>query len=965
MIRSLLLSLFSFATVVSLATEKPLIKFKENKTQWPSKVHFMGEFYNGKVFLEKNAFVFEVIDAEQLSVALKKSGNRERKEENHSLLNGHVYRTIFADAQTENIQGSEKQSEYYNYFLGTDQSKWSSHVNAFKTVHYKELYKGIDMQVYSEGANFKYDLIVASYADINQIKIQVEDADAVFLSGKNIFIKTTAGTITEMAPVAWQFIHGKKVSVACEYLLKENSISYSFPKGYDKKYALLIDPVVVACTFTGSTVYSNPGGASYDEKGNGYLIGDCAFQGFPATTGAFQVSMNGARDLTFHKFNPDGSRLLHATYFGGTNEEKSFCVDIRKNEAVIMGYTESVDFPTKTGAFDNTHNGGADIFLTKLDTSGSLLIQSTYVGGTGKDAKPLLAGFEYFGNSEIVRDSKGHVYVASFTRSLDFPVSANAFAVSLAGISFADDAIIFKMDSALSTMIWSTYLGGSNGDAAHSLRLDGHGGIYCAGTTNSYDFPVTTGVVSPVKNSQSDCFITHINNIGTALIASTFVGTNATDYGNLMALDNDTNVYILSMMETSNPSLFTSTPGAFNNAPTGRNLIHKLSPDLSQFVFKARFGTSSGSSSLSYLFPSAFEVDSCGNIYAAGDATSNFPTSPNAEKTVAENSDIYYCVFTKNAASLKYASYFGGPNWESTATGKCKIDKKGVLYFGFFGDIGMPVTPNAYATGQPHLGSSNNFDTWDHGFLKIDPHTFLTATSYASGQSSCTTDNMLFINQSATGNVQWNFGDGSAPVFLQDSVSHTYTSPGIYDLLLIATDTSTCNDLDTLITQVHVYTTPQQLLPDVSDLCLNGEVVLYAGNPGSAYLWSTGATTQTITTTQTGLYSVAITNAGCTITDASEVIVSAANAEITFPNIITPNGDGLNDKLDLSDFYVDEFDLHIFDRWGREVFSSSTVAWDGTINGKAVDGTYFYTLSYITDCIKATQEARGYITVIK
>src|ERR1700741_256489 len=306
--------LFALLFIRLSGTETPLLKFKENKKQWPAEVRFMGEFPSGKVFLENTAFVYEVLDAKQLSSAIEKQGKKEDVDD--LILNGHVYKTVFLNAQTTSVKGEEKQPEYYNYFLGKDQSKWSSHVNAYEKISYSNLYKGIDMNVYSSGSNFKYDLILAPVANATLLQLQIENVDAISLLNGELQLKTNAGIITEKAPEAWQLINGKKVNVECNYNLSNNIVSFVFPKGYNKKHVLTIDPIVVACTFSGSTVYNYASATTFDEYGNGISTGIIYSAGFPTTSGAFQSTFGGVSDALIHKFNPDGSALLFTTYLG-------------------------------------------------------------------------------------------------------------------------------------------------------------------------------------------------------------------------------------------------------------------------------------------------------------------------------------------------------------------------------------------------------------------------------------------------------------------------------------------------------------------------------------------------------------------------------------------------------------------------------------------------------------------------
>ena len=917
----------------------------------------MGEFYNGKVFLEQNSFTYEIYDANAFSLSIEKNNNKENYK---APIPGHVYKTIFVNANTKNIYGEEKQAEYYNYFLGNEKEKWSSHIQAFKKIRYENLYSGINMDVYSEGSNFKYDLIVSPQANVNQIEFKYEGVDGLSLKDKSLQIITNAGTIIEKAPLAWQIIRNKKTMVECNYELINNCISFSFPNGYNKKYSLIIDPIVVAATFSGSTSSCNGEASGYDEQGNAYLAGSCSAQGFPATLGAFQTTLNALMDVTIHKFNANGSSLLFATYLGGIDEEKSFCINALKNKITIFGYSKSNNFPVTQNSFDPTYNGNHDLFISRLDTSGSIMNASTYIGGTDDDGAPGAWNPYAMRNYEFVEDDNANIYAVSASNSLDFPVSPNAYSTSLNGIY---DAVAFKIDSSLSTLVWSTYFGGIGKDCANSLRLDGQGGIYFIGTTTSMDLPITSGVAGPAfAGGSHDAYVTHLKSGGSTVAASSFAGTSGLDYGYLLTLDKNNNVLLYSLLISGSASAFTPTPNAYN-VPNGRNLIHKLTPDLSQFLVKSRFGTPIFNTSQSYLAAASFEVDSCDNIYIAGDAGSNFPTTPNAIKTSTNNYDLYFCVFSKNAESLAYGSYYGGVKAEWATFGVCKVDSKGVLYYSFNGNSSTPVSTNAYAASN-----MPNNTIFDHGFLKVDLQTFLTATSYSSElKNGCAPYNMSFTNQTPTNNIEWVFGDGSASLFSANQVNHTYASEGIYDLLLIAQDTSTCNNVDTLITKINVFNVPTKNLEDSVKICLNGKTILNAGNVGQSYLWSTSEYTQSIEINQPGTYHVTISNPGCSVNDTSIVTISQASYLNIFPNIITPNGDNINDKLDLSNLSFTECELLIFNRWGKQIFETTSIdaSWDCLINGKVIDGTYYYTLTYKTDCLKESQKSSGYITLIK
>ncbi len=962
--------LLSFTLTGLFASEQPaLIKFKENKKQWPSDVKFMGEFFNGRVFLEKNAFVYDIVNAEKLGKAADPAI------ESHEKISGHVYKTLFINSTTQSVSGEEKQSEYYNYFLGNDLSKWSSHINAYKKVKYTSLYKGIDMHVYSEATNFKYDLIVSPNTDPEQIALKFEGIEACSIQNKNLVLATNAGIITENAPIAYQIIKGKKVSVLCEYILENTTVTFGFPSGYDKNYALIIDPLVVAATYSGSTILSIAEASAYDTYGNAYLSGSCLTTGFPMTPGAYDTIFSAVQDMVFHKFNSKGTELLFSTYIGGSNEDRTFSINIHKDAAYIYGYTRSTDFPVTAGAFDVSYNGGSDLVIFKMDTTGSILQAGTYVGGTGKDGETIQWGGNTYSERhyELAVDENDNVYAVGVTLSGDFPTTQGAYLTTPAiTTSPSYDGVIFKMNGSLQQMIWSSYFGGSNVDCITALRLDDTGGVYFAGATKSFDFPVTTGVVMPVRSTNGDCFVSHISGDGSTLLSSTYIGTNRRDYIGNMTLDNEGNVLLYTFYYDGNGSAnlgsdFVATPSAYND-PYGDHFIYKLNPTLSQYITKARFGIAWGTQYYYMFYGSAMEVDSCGTIYISRSGVGeSLPTTTDAIKTVSESWDIYFCAFSKNATSLIYGSYYGGSKRERSSTGVSSIDKNGMLYLCINGSDLTPTNSEAYS---PSLvpQSTTNIYFYDIGLLKIDMQTFLKASSYSSvSKNGCAPYSMSFVNQSPTTNVEWNFGDGSASVFAQDSVSHIYATPGTYDLLLIATDTSTCNDVDTLIMQVNVYEPVQNVLPDSVPFCIDTEVVLDAKNSGMNYFWSTGETTQTIAATSAGSYSVVVSNLGCSDADTSVVFVSGANFPLLLPNIITPNDDNVNDRIDLSNLNASEIEISVFDRWGKQVFQSDTIksSWNGTVNGKVIDGTYFFTVKYKTDCIKTQQETKGFITVIK
>lgn len=290
-------------------------------------------------------------------------------------------------------------------------------------------------------------------------------------------------------PVAWQTQDGEKIPVKCKFTidLKNNGnteVKFDLGNEYDPSMPLIIDPVLVFSTFSGSTADNFGFTATYDLQKNTFGGGIVFPSGqYPVTTGAFQTGFNGVtlattRDVAITKFNQQGTGLLYSTYLGGTGTEAphSLVCDDAGN-LYVMGTTSSTDFPMLPTAYDNTYSGGTtitppnsgisysgtDIFVVKFNPGGTALLGTTYVGGTGNDginsASVLAYNYGDMFRGEIILDGSGNCIVASVSSSNNFPVTGTAPQPIFGG--GATDGIVFRLNNNLSSLLWSTYIGGS------------------------------------------------------------------------------------------------------------------------------------------------------------------------------------------------------------------------------------------------------------------------------------------------------------------------------------------------------------------------------------------------------------------------------------------------------------------------------------------------------------------------
>ena len=226
-----------------------------------------------------------------------------------------------------------------------------------------------------------------------------------------------------------------------------------------------------------------------DSSGNVYVIGSTGSTDFPTTPGAFQTTISPNYDVFVTKLNPTGSALVYSTYLGGMNSEFGLGVAVDSSgDAYVTGVTFSTDFPTTPGAFQTTHGCSGidfcfdtqDAFVTKLNPTGSALVYSTYLGGSGFD----------WGYA-IGVDPSGDAYVTGNTVSFyspnDFPTTSGGFGAGL------DDAFVTKLNPAGSALVFSIYLGGSSNDRGLGIAVDSSGNAYVTGYAGSTDFPTTPG----------------------------------------------------------------------------------------------------------------------------------------------------------------------------------------------------------------------------------------------------------------------------------------------------------------------------------------------------------------------------------------------------------------------------------------------------------------------------------------
>ena len=318
---------------------------------------------------------------------------------------------------------------------------------------------------------------------------------------------------------------------------------------------------LVYSTYLGGNQNDLAGGIAVDSSGSAYIIGSATSTNFPTTAGAFQTSnpnTSGNDSAFVSKLNAAGSALIYSTYLGGSTSDVGYGIAVDgAGNAYVCGNTKSTDFPTTAGAFQTSHatDGGIlDGFVSKLNTSGTGLIYSTYLGGNGNDHA-----------QGIAVDAAGDAYVTGYATSGNFPTTAGAFQTTRNGVA---NGFVTKLNSSGTALGYSTYLGGSGSDAGLAIAVDSAGYAYVAGETNSTNFPTTSGTFQTSLGGTQNTFVTRLNTTGTALLYSTYLGGNSSDTAQGIAVDGSGNAYMTGFTDSSN---FPTTTGVYRSTYRGRN----------------------------------------------------------------------------------------------------------------------------------------------------------------------------------------------------------------------------------------------------------------------------------------------------------------------------------------------------------------------------------------------------------
>lgn len=855
----------------------------------------------------------------------------DHKSGNHGseTLLSHTWRVRFKEGNPESEKsGRHELGHKVNYYRGSDETKWVSGLDAVGQVRYKEVWPGIEliMDGRARGTKkLKYDWIVEPGADPSNIVLIHEGTElSLRPDGSLLHLMGETGDIIEGVPFAYQLIDGSRISqVECHYKLTkrlDGMTEVSFEIGdYNPDFRLTIDPDLVFATYIGATQANWGFTAAFDDDGRaiaGAALWDGGMGTYPTTAGAVSTTFaagDGPFDIGITVFSADGTALVYSTIVGGNGMD--ICSSLVADSAgdfYAFGMTGSSNFPVSGGSFDESFNGGSsvnlqaccnfpgdfsngsDLFILKFSSGTGGLLSGTYIGGSGNDGINSGSMLNYnYGDvfrGEINVDELDRPWVASVTSSVDFPMIAGPYPSYNGGTT---DGVLFRMSPDLSTLEWSSYVGGSQADAAYGVQFTSAFEPVVCGGTRSTDYPALGSSHQFVFGGVADAFVTRFPNGGGTPLASTYYGSSSYDQSYFVQVDEDDNIYLLGQTIGNLPLSGT----VYDASPNAGQFIACFDVQLQNLLWNTRVGNPNNAGSID-ISPTAFLVSDCGQIYLCGwgggtnsssqagnnSGTQGMPITGDPYQFTSDDSDFWLGMLNPGAEQLIYGSFFGGgQSAEHVDGGTSRFDKNGTVYqavcAGCGGNSDFPTTPGAWS-------STNDSFNCNIGVFKFELGTIYVDIDLDAPDIICPEEPIQFVNNSEGGGVYlWQFGDGE----ISDEFEpfHTYSSAGDWEVTLTVSDPLGCLDEQSSTLDLTIGEPIDLTIDLVEPICLGEEVQLNAwGSDGLFWfndptLSATDVANPIATPTETTTYTVYDENECGSGQAQVTVQVSSVEAEAT------------------------------------------------------------------------------------
>ena len=758
------------------------LSFEPNKGQTEPSVQFLSRGSGYSLFLTPGEVVLN-LERQQAASASQAPDNKPEAAPVDTLR----MKLVGANPHAA-VAGVDPQAGVVSYFVGNNPKKWHTGVPTYGKVSYARVYPGVDLVFYGNQRQLEYDFVVAPGADPSRIAWQIDGAKPTVDADGNLVLTAANGPAGFKRPVVYQMDGDRKIAVDGAFDVAGERISFRLGS-YDRAKPLVIDPVLTYASYLGGSGFDAIYGLALDSEGSIYVTGLTHSSDFPVQGQyeSFPTKADSRWSTAFvTKFSPDGSSLVYSTYLGGSDSDQGNSIALdSSNEAYVAGTTYSNDFPManayQTYCAPGPYNGNSNditerngcgsynsAFITKLNSTGTALLYSTFFGGQGNTA----------GNA-IAVDAAGRAYIAgnvtgggcnyqSGTGILIpytcFPTTAGAILTGV-GMNGSGDtnAFVAVFDPTGADLLYSTALGDTlqsvgqqdptcqdphtNGDGlcyigaptyGSGITVDGSGNFYLVGNTDAMFLPTTAGVVQPTTGPASPTgwdydrtdggyayrgYIAKFNPVtaagGASQAYTTYLGgltqTGVSDAVTSIVTDSQGYAYVTGTAESSD---FPTTTGAYQTAcqrdwgnpgaPCNSGFTAKLNPTGTILEWSTFLGGTPGTGA--QAFANSIKLDGNGNVYVAGTVQnmgSMVWLNP-VEDTSTGNGDSFVAELDPTGSNLLFAT----PLHIASEAGLA-VDAAGNMYLGMSDNCGGDiVTPGAFQqTNKNQPTNCGNFSS--------------------------------------------------------------------------------------------------------------------------------------------------------------------------------------------------------------------------------------------------------------
>jgi hypothetical protein len=672
------------------------LAFEQNQGQTDRQVKYMARGNGYKLYLTSSEAIFtlhkEGTDSEVRRMMMDRrigpSGVKRmwqrRNQKNSKGLVAAVHMQMLGANPKPRLTAEAPQSGKVNYFIGNDPSKWHPGVPLFGAVKYQSIYPGIDLAFHGNGKQLEFDYLVDPGANPKAIALEFQGANRVSTNAAGDLVLTTAaGPLTMHRPVAYQVKDGVRQNVDVRFAVSARNLTFTLGS-YDRARQLVIDPTVTYSTYFGGASADYGLAISVDGSGNEYVAGATDSASIPDWSTATNSE---SFDVFVSKISSAGA-LQFTTEFGGSGDDFPGGIAIDSTGIYVSGTTDSGDFPVTSGVVQPTFVGGGahgnnDAFAAKLTLTGSAITWATYINGS--DSTSGLA---------VAIDGSHNVYVVGETFAPDLGGATggvnplpNGSAINLGSGSGDDDGYIVKLNSTGTAYLLLSYIGGSSGDLATGVALDGGGNIYVSGETISTDLPTTAGVVQPGCGTDGTCNTGANGPLDDAFIAAiqanlsnytylTYYGGDNVDDALAISADSTGDAFVTGLTESSDfPTA--GTPYQPTLAGTQNAFAVELNPTGSA----ATYGTFLGGNGTDLGLGIAQDTSNPANIYITGQtSSSNFPTVNPTQAALSGPTDAFVSVLSPGQSAALFSTYLGGGGDEDQVGGGVVLDSSNNIY---------------------------------------------------------------------------------------------------------------------------------------------------------------------------------------------------------------------------------------------------------------------------------------------